>query len=94
MDVLIAIGITASYTYAVILILLGIVTGEDSHGADFFETSAVLISFVLFGKLLQLLAVRRTGDALTKLMNLAMNGGGGGTSAWIHSARDDLVTGL
>lgn len=72
MDVLIAIGITASYTYAVILILLGIVTGEDRTGAEFFETSAVLISFVLLGKWLQLLAVRRTGDALTKLMNLAV----------------------
>jgi Cu+-exporting ATPase len=72
MDVLIAIGITASYSYAVILIVLGIVTGNDSHGAEFFETSAVLISFVLLGRWLQLLAVRRTSDALTKLMSLAV----------------------
>jgi Cu+-exporting ATPase len=72
MDVLIAIGITASYSYAVILIVLSIVTGNDSHGAEFFETSAVLISFVLLGRWLQLLAVRRTSDALTKLMNLAV----------------------
>jgi Cu+-exporting ATPase len=37
----------------------------------FFETSAVLISFVLLGRLLQARAVRRTSSAMEKLMDLA-----------------------
>jgi Cu+-exporting ATPase len=36
----------------------------------FFETSAVLLCFVLLGKYLQSLAVTRTSAALTKLLSL------------------------
>jgi Cu+-exporting ATPase len=63
MDVLVALGTTASYSYAVSECLEG-------KGGHFFETSAVLLSFVLLGKWMNSLAVRRTGQALTKLMNL------------------------
>ena len=65
MDVLIALGTTASYAYAVV----GVLTG-DSMAAHFFETSAVLICFVLGGKWMQALAVRRTSQALTQLLEL------------------------
>ena len=86
MDVLIAIGTTAAYVYAVLLIMLGMFDHDgdgsshnsndhgnksgQNHGAHFFETSAVLISFVFLGHWLQALAVRRTNGALVKLMNL------------------------
>ena len=63
MDVLVALGTTASYCYAVYQVL----TGQSGH---FFETSSVLLSFVLLGKWMNSLAVRRTSEALTKLMNL------------------------
>lgn len=65
MDVLVALGTTASYGYA----LEGLLTGDD-EAAHFFETSAVLICFVLAGKWMQVLAVRRTSEALTALMKL------------------------
>jgi len=65
MDVLVALGTSASYFYA----LAGAWRGDDM-AAHFFETSAVLICFVLAGKWLQALAVRRTSEALTKLMHL------------------------
>lgn len=65
MDVLIALGTTASYGYAVV----GVLTG-DTMAAHFFETSAVLICFVLGGKWMQALAVRRTSQALTQLLEL------------------------
>jgi len=65
MDVLVSVGTLSSYGYA----LLGVWTG-DPMAAHFFETSAVLISFVLAGKWLQALAVRKTSEALTKLMEL------------------------
>lgn len=63
MDVLVAVGTTASYGYAWIQTWYG----QEAHA---FETSAVLISFVLLGKLMNSLAVRRTSEALTQLMQL------------------------
>lgn len=65
MDVLIALGTSASYGYA----LYGLFSGDDEL-AHFFETSAVLICFVLAGKWMQALAVRRTSQALSQLMQL------------------------
>jgi P-type Cu+ transporter len=64
MDVLIAVGTSSSYVYAVWAALAG---GMEYH---FFETSAVLICFVLLGKWMQTLAVRRTSQALTRLLQL------------------------
>lgn len=64
MDVLVAVGTTASYGYAVRATLIG------SMEYHFFETSAVLICFVLLGKWMQTLAVRRTSQALTHLLKL------------------------
>jgi len=64
MDVLVAVGTTASYGYAVWATLMGSI---EYH---FFETSAVLICFVLLGKWMQTLAVRRTSQALTHLLKL------------------------
>eukprot|EP00537_Pseudo-nitzschia_pungens_P018811 CAMPEP_0172409882 /NCGR_PEP_ID=MMETSP1061-20121228/76589_1 /TAXON_ID=37318 /ORGANISM="Pseudo-nitzschia pungens, Strain cf. pungens" /LENGTH=1009 /DNA_ID=CAMNT_0013146047 /DNA_START=313 /DNA_END=3342 /DNA_ORIENTATION=+ len=64
MDVLVALGTTASYGYA----LWATLTGSIEY--HFFETSAVLICFVLLGKWMQTLAVRRTSQALTQLLRL------------------------
>jgi len=64
MDVLVAVGTTASYGYAVWATIIG------SMEYHFFETSAVLICFVLLGKWMQTLAVRRTSQALTHLLQL------------------------
>ena len=65
MDLLVALGTTASYLYAG----YGVWTA-DRHGAHFFETSAVLITLVLAGQWMQAAAVRRTSDAITQLMEL------------------------
>ena len=64
MDVLVAIGTTSSYIYAFLAMW------RDDPGYRFFETSAVLISFVLLGKWMNAMAVRRTSQALTQLMKL------------------------
>ena len=64
MDVLVALGTSSSYGYAVWATLTGTM---EYH---FFETSAVLICFVLLGKWMQRLAVRRTSLALTQLLAL------------------------
>jgi Cu+-exporting ATPase len=80
MDVLVVLGTTASYGYALVSTIGYGNTNhnkthdhdhpQQDHGAHFFETSAVLICFVLLGKWMNALAVRRTSDALTQLMKL------------------------
>lgn len=73
MDVLVSMGTNASYGYSVISILHHHLT-HHSEGAyvptDFFETSAMLITFILMGKYLEAAAKGRTSDAITKLLNL------------------------
>jgi P-type Cu+ transporter len=65
MDVLVAVGTSASYGYAVWATFT-----PGSMEYHFFETSAVLICFVLLGKWMQTMAVRRTSQALTQLLQL------------------------
>ncbi len=57
MDVLISLGTNASYFYSVISILHHHLRDHHMNGqyaaTDFFETSAMLITLVLFGKYLE-----------------------------------------
>ncbi len=63
MDVLVAMGTSAAYFYSVWLTLQGEVY-------LFFETSAVIITLILLGKLLEARAKGRTSEAIKKLMGL------------------------
>ncbi len=69
MDVLVALGISAAYGYSVLAVLhlFGV------EGPDFFETSAMLITFVRFGKYLEARARGRAGQALKKLLHLRVD---------------------
>ncbi|KAL3833810.1 hypothetical protein ACJIZ3_008546 [Penstemon smallii] len=69
MDVLVALGTSASYFYSVYALLYGAITGFWSP--TYFETSAMLITFVLLGKYLESLAKGKTSDAIKKLVELA-----------------------
>lgn len=64
MDVLVALGTSVAFFYSVYLFLAG------SHHL-YFETSAGLILFILFGKWMEGAAKRRTGSAIRELMKLA-----------------------
>ncbi len=66
MDVLVAMGISAAYGYS-LLALFGVL-GE--HAVVFFETSAMLIFFIRFGKWLESRAKGRAGAALKQLLKL------------------------
>lgn len=66
MDVLVALGISAAYGYS-LLALFGMLGGGATM---FFETSAMLIMFIRFGKWLEARAKGRAGAALTKLLEL------------------------
>ncbi|KAF6172374.1 hypothetical protein GIB67_022597 [Kingdonia uniflora] len=70
MDVLIALGTNAAYFFSVYSVLRA-TTSNNFKSADFFETSAMLISFILLGKYLEVLAKGKTSEAIVKLMDLA-----------------------
>ncbi|EXB37369.1 Putative copper-transporting ATPase 3 [Morus notabilis] len=70
MDVLIALGTNAAYFYSVYSVLRA-ATSPHFKGTDFFETSSMLISFILLGKYLEVLAKGKTSEAIAKLMDLA-----------------------
>ena len=74
MDVLVSLGTNASYGYSMISILhhhfSGHHEGMTYHPTDFFETSAMLITFILLGKYLEASAKGRTSDAITALLTL------------------------
>ena len=63
MAVLIAVGITAAYSFSVLLTFLG---SADSY----YEAAALLITFVLFGHWMEMKSRRGTTDALQALFNL------------------------
>lgn len=69
MDVLVALGTSAAYFYSLYLTLISI--GNEHHMVDmYYETSAVLITLILLGKLFESLAKGRTSEAIKKLMGL------------------------
>ncbi|XP_009624984.1 copper-transporting ATPase HMA4 [Nicotiana tabacum] len=70
MDVLIALGTNAAYFYSVYIMIKALIS-NSFEGQDFFETSPMLISFILLGKYLEVLAKGKTSDALAKLTELA-----------------------
>ncbi|XP_043805937.1 copper-transporting ATPase HMA4 isoform X2 [Manihot esculenta] len=70
MDVLVALGTNAAYFYSVYIVIKAM-TSKKFEGQDFFETSAMLISFILLGKYLEVLAKGKTSDALAKLTELS-----------------------
>ncbi|CAL4889402.1 unnamed protein product [Urochloa decumbens] len=70
MDVLVALGTNAAYFYSVYIVLKAL-TSSSFEGQDFFETSAMLVSFILLGKYLEVVAKGKTSDALSKLTELA-----------------------
>lgn len=70
MDVLIALGTNAAYFYSVYSVLRA-ATSTKFESTDFFETSSMLISFILLGKYLEVLAKGKTSEAIEKLMNLS-----------------------
>ncbi|KAK4389298.1 putative copper-transporting ATPase HMA5 [Sesamum angolense] len=70
MDVLIALGTNAAYFYSVYSVLRA-ATSPSFESTDFFETSSMLISFILLGKYLEVLAKGKTSEAIEKLMDLS-----------------------
>ncbi|MEK5523967.1 heavy metal translocating P-type ATPase [Heyndrickxia sp. FSL W8-0423] len=69
MDVLVALGTSAAYFYSLYLSIRSI--GSGAHMVElYYETSAVLITLILLGKLFEAKAKGRSSEAIKKLMGL------------------------
>lgn len=69
MDVLVALGTSAAYFYSLYLSFMSI--GSNAHMVDlYYETSAVLITLIILGKLFEAKAKGRSSEAIKKLMGL------------------------
>lgn len=67
MDVLVALGSSVAYFYS-LLVTVGLLQGSDLH--VYYETSAMIITLIKLGKVLEARAKGRTSDAIKKLMGL------------------------
>jgi Cu+-exporting ATPase len=65
MDTLIAVGTSAAYIYSIYLLF------TKSEMGQYFEISAILITLVIMGKLLEAIAKGRTSEAIKKLMGMS-----------------------
>ena len=78
MDVLVALGTSIAFLFSLWITFLPVITGDwESHaalaindGMPYFETCAMLITFVLLGKMLESRAKGATNQAIESLMNL------------------------
>jgi P-type Cu+ transporter len=69
MDVLVALGTSAAYFYSLYLTIISI--GSEQHMIDlYYETSAVLITLIILGKLFEARAKGHSSEAIKKLMGL------------------------
>jgi Cu+-exporting ATPase len=71
MDVLVSLGTNCAYLYSLLSIAWERTHAEyDGHG-NFFETSALLITFICLGKYLEAAAKGKTSQAIRELLRLA-----------------------
>ncbi|BAU27843.1 Cu+-exporting ATPase [Aneurinibacillus soli] len=70
MDVLVALGTSAAYFYSLYLTVEWNRTGGHHQPEMYYETSAVLITLILLGKLFEALAKGRSSEAIKTLMGL------------------------
>lgn len=72
MDVLVSLGTSAAYVYSLYLTVDWYVKGGGMHHGPsmYYETSAILITLVIMGKLFESLAKGRTSEAIKSLMGL------------------------
>ncbi|SFX80739.1 Cu+-exporting ATPase [Thermoactinomyces sp. DSM 45891] len=70
MDVLVALGTSAAYFYS-LYVTIPSLNRQEGHSMElYYETSAILITLIILGKLLEARAKGRSSEAIQKLMGL------------------------
>ncbi|HEX2729705.1 MAG TPA: copper ion binding protein, partial [Rubrobacteraceae bacterium] len=71
MNTLVAVGTSAAYLYSAVATLApGLFAGTGDRADVYFDTSALIITLILLGRLLEARAKGRTGEAIKKLAGL------------------------
>lgn len=70
MDVLVALGTSVAYLYSIFLGIEWQINGAAGMPELYFEAAAVIITLVLLGKLFEVRAKGRTGQAIKKLLDM------------------------
>jgi len=71
MNTLVVVGTSAAYGYSAALTFFPSLLGHHGpHGGAYYDTSAIIITLILFGKYLEARAKARAGEAIKKLMGL------------------------
>lgn len=71
MNTLVVVGTSSAYGYSAALTFIPDLLGAHAtHGGAYYDTSAVIITLILFGKFLEARAKSRAGEAIKKLMGL------------------------
>jgi Cu+-exporting ATPase len=71
MNTLVAVGTTAAYVFSgAVTVAPGLLRSAAVESEVYFDTSAVIIVLILFGRMLEARAKDRTSDAIRKLMGL------------------------
>jgi Cu+-exporting ATPase len=70
MDVLVCLGTSAAYFYSLLAICTGLFVPTFNHYHTFFDTSSMLLTFILLGKYMETAAKGRTSEAIQKLLSL------------------------
>ncbi len=71
MNTLVAVGTTAAYVFsAAVTVAPGLLRSAAVESQVYFDTSAVIVVLILFGRMLEARAKDRTSDAIRKLMGL------------------------
>ncbi|ORZ24604.1 hypothetical protein BCR42DRAFT_403280 [Absidia repens] len=70
MDVLVSLSTLAAFFFSVLSMIRAVYTQATSKPVVFFDTSSMLISFILMGRYLENMAKGQSSSALSKLMSL------------------------
>jgi Cu+-exporting ATPase len=70
MDVLVALSTLSAYTFSIISMARSIMLESSTRPALFFDTSTMLITFILLGRYMENMAKGKSSSALSKLMSL------------------------
>ncbi|MCM3322651.1 heavy metal translocating P-type ATPase [Cytobacillus kochii] len=70
MDVLVALGTSVAYFYSIFLGIEWQMNGQEGMPVLYFEAASVIITLVILGKLFEVRAKGRTGQAIQKLLGM------------------------
>ncbi|KAI9349397.1 hypothetical protein BD770DRAFT_394999 [Pilaira anomala] len=70
MDCLVALSTLSAYVFSLLSMMRSVLLASDTRPSVFFDTSTMLISFIMLGRYLENMAKGQSSSALSKLMSL------------------------